>query len=48
MERYGGVRVWIESVTEIRLPELVSVINVKKGEDLEFVENKIYLCSSGK
>ena len=35
-------------VTEIRLPELVSVINAEEGEGLEFVENMIYLCSSGK
>jgi len=48
MERYRGVRVRVESVTEIRLLELEGVINVEKGEGLEFVENVIYLCSSGK
>jgi len=48
MEPYRGVRDWIESITEIRLLELKSVINVEKGEGLELVENIIYLCSSGK
>jgi hypothetical protein len=48
MERYRGVRVQNESVTEIRLLELGGVINAEKGEGLEFVENMKYLCSSGK
>jgi len=48
MEHYRGVRVWIESVTEIRLLELEGVINAEKGEGLKSVENTIYLCSSGK
>jgi hypothetical protein len=34
MERYRGVRDWIESVAKIRLLELESVINVEMGERL--------------
>lgn len=48
MERYRGVRYWIENVAEIRLLELKSVIDAEKGEGLELVENMIYLCSTEK
>jgi uncharacterized protein YbcI len=37
MEHYRGVRDWIESVVDIRLLELESVINAEKGEGLELV-----------